>query len=77
MPINNNDFMITGLILGFVIYSVNNFDENRHLKIAKQISFAFLYLYYFSWIIICGTPITFTDLHNKYEWVRKCESLIV
>ncbi|KAG8202137.1 hypothetical protein JTE90_010498 [Oedothorax gibbosus] len=58
-----------GLILASIIHSVNNFDEIKNLKIVKQISSSFLHLYYFSWILICGTPITYTDLPNKYEWV--------
>lgn len=61
--------IITGFLLSFLLH----FDATRKEDFKKNLhvaSFACNVTYFFSWILICSFPFTYTDLPNKYEWVR-------
>ncbi|GBM35704.1 hypothetical protein AVEN_267460-1 [Araneus ventricosus] len=55
-----------GVILCFVIHKTCDFQGKQFVQ---NTSFLFGVMYFMSWVFLCASPFTFTDLPNKYEWV--------
>ncbi|GFS96100.1 uncharacterized protein NPIL_489711 [Nephila pilipes] len=55
-----------GIILCFIIHKTCKIQGQ---KSTENASYLFGSLYFLSWVFLCASPFTFTDLPNKYEWV--------
>ncbi|GFY45198.1 uncharacterized protein TNIN_122641 [Trichonephila inaurata madagascariensis] len=55
-----------GIILCFIIHKTCKIQGQ---ELMENASFFFGTLYFLSWVFLCASPFTFTDLPNKYEWV--------